>query len=63
MKAFTQLALTAITSLRFSWSKQNPAGALAELTRIRDAAQEGINEISLAERDRQPMDLEVEQRR
>lgn len=45
MKAITQLALNAITSLRKSWAKSDPVLALDELQRIRDAANEAIDEV------------------
>lgn len=46
MRAFTQLALNAITSLGKSWAKSDPELALAELKRIRDAATAAIDEVS-----------------
>ncbi|MBX3004533.1 MAG: hypothetical protein KF821_01750 [Anaerolineales bacterium] len=45
MKAITQLALNAITSLRKFWAKSDPVLALTELQRIRDAANEAIDEV------------------
>ncbi len=52
MRTFSQIAITAIASIRYSWGRQSPEGALLELKRIRDAAQQGIDELGEAERDR-----------
>ena len=52
MNAVTQLALNAITSLRRYWGKQDPDAALAALRNIRDMAEQAIDELGEAERDR-----------